>query len=209
MVGRLGRIKGWIRHRGSTAASPYLIVGLGNPGERYARNRHNIGFQCIDYLAGAHEIALRGKRSRALLGEGRIGSRRVLLAKPLTFVNDSGQAVARIARARRVPSERILVIHDDLDLALGRIRLRPGGGSGGHKGVASIVAELGTPRFARLRVGIGRPVQGDPTDYVLGDFDQGQEPVVKRVHRLAEGAVLCFLEEGIQKAMNSYNACRA
>jgi len=108
-----------------------------------------------------------------------------------------------------VPSERILVIHDDLDLALGRIRLRPGGGSGGHKGVASIVAELGTPRFARLRVGIGRPVQGDPTDYVLGDFDQGQELVVKRVHRLAEGAVLCFLEEGIQKAMNSYNACRA
>ncbi|HUV94778.1 MAG TPA: aminoacyl-tRNA hydrolase [Anaerolineae bacterium] len=206
MVGKLGRIKRWIHHRASRAASLYLIVGLGNPGERYGGNRHNIGFQCIDYMVGAHQIPLLGGRFKALLGEGKVGSRRVIAAKPLTFVNDSGKAVARIAKTRGVPVERILVIHDDLDLPLGRIRLRPGGGSGGHKGVDSIIAELGTPRFARVRVGIGRPARGDPTDYVLGDFDPDQEPIVERVYRLVERAVLCFLEEGIQKAMNSYNA---
>ena len=104
---------------------------------------------------------------------------------------------------------RILVIHDDLDLPLGRIRLRPGGSSGGHRGVDSIIAELGTRRFARVRVGIGRPTQGDPTDYVLGDFGRDQEPVVEEIYRLVERVVLCFLEEGIQKAMNTYNASRA
>ena len=208
MVGRLWRIKDRIHRRASSAPSPYLVVGLGNPGEKYSRNRHNIGFQCIDHLARSHQMALRGKRFKALLRQGQMGSRRVLMAKPLTFVNRSGKAVASIAKAHRVPVERILVIHDDLDLPLGTIRLRPGGSSSGHRGVDSIIAELGTRHFARLRVGIGRPVRGDASDYVLGDFGPDQRQVVEEICRLVDCAVLCFLEEGIHKAMNACNSRR-
>jgi len=184
-------------------------VGLGNPGEQHARNRHNVGFQCIDRLADAHGIRFRRRRFQAFLEKGRIGNRHVLVAKPLTFMNNSGRAVARITKAYGIALKRILIVHDDLDLALGRIRLRPGGSSGGHKGIDSIIAELGTSCFARLRVGIGRPTQGDPTDYVLSDFDCDQEPVIRDTYPLVARAVLCYLQEGIHKAMNAYNTPRA
>ena len=206
MIGML-RLDKHLLHREASSAPPlYLIVGLGNPGEEYARNRHNIGFQCIDHLAGARGIPFQLKRFNALLGEGQIGPRRVLMAKPLTFMNDSGKAVGNILRGYRIPLERVLVIHDDLDLPLGRIRLRASSGSGGHKGVTSIIAELGTRCFARLRVGIGRPTVGDSVQYVLSDFSADQQPVVKDIYPLVERAALCFLEEGIHEAMNAYNA---
>jgi len=208
MVGRLHQIKDWIHSHASSTPLLYLIVGLGNPGNKYARNRHNVGFQCIDHLAEAYQITLRKKRLRALVGQGQVGSRRVLVAKPLTFVNDSGRAVASIAKGHSIPAERILVIHDDLDLPLGRIRLRPSGSSGGHKGVNSIIADLGTCRFARLRVGIGRPPRGDAADYVLRNFGHDQQPIIEGIYQLVEAAVLCFLEEGIQKAMNTFNPSR-
>ncbi|MHB0856600.1 MAG: aminoacyl-tRNA hydrolase [Anaerolineae bacterium] len=183
-----------------------LIVGLGNPGREYAKTRHNVGYQSVDVLAEAHQIALAKKRFSAVLGEGSISGHRVILAKPLTFMNDSGRAVAPLARWYKIPPAQVLVIYDDLDLPLGRIRLRPGGGSGGHRGVASIIENLGTGEFPRLRVGIGRPELGDPVDYVLGAPTKDQEPAMLAALDLIQEIVPCFLEHGVQHAMNTYNA---
>lgn len=197
----------WSRlRRGPSAGdAPYLIVGLGNPGPRYERHRHNVGFQCLDRVARAYDIAVTRTRFRARIGEGRLAGRRVVLLKPQTFMNDSGLAVAPAARWYKVPPERILVIYDDLDLPLGRLRLRPGGSSGGHRGIESIIVELGRSDFARARVGIGRPEFGDPVDYVLNDFSREQEPIIEETRELVVRAVACFVEEGIREAMNAYN----
>jgi len=197
----------WPRRGGGKADNdgPFLIVGLGNPGPRYERNRHNIGFQCLDRLASEHHISVTRKRFRALVGEGQIAGRRAVLLKPQTFMNDSGLAVAPAVRWYNIPPERILVIYDDLDLPLGKLRLRPGGSSGGHHGIESIIAELGSPDFIRARVGIGRPERGDPVDYVLGDFGAEQEPVIEETRHLVARAVVSVLEEGIDAAMNRYN----
>ena len=183
-----------------------LIVGLGNPGPRYANNRHNVGFQCLDRLAQAHGLAFQRRENKALLARGQIAGVEVILAKPQTYVNLSGQAVERLARSYQVPLEDILVIYDDMDLPLGRIRLRPGGGAGGHKGVRSIIEHLGSRDFPRLRVGIGRPPgRMDPVDYVLGDFTPEERPVIEEAYEGAIAAVECWLREGIVAAMNRYN----
>jgi PTH1 family peptidyl-tRNA hydrolase len=142
---------------------PAMIVGLGNPGSDYANHRHNIGFRVVESLARAHDLRfVRHKGSKAQVAEGRIGERPVRLAKPQTFMNLSGQAVGRLSRAYDIPPARILVVYDDLDLPLGRLRLRPEGGSGGHKGIRSIIDTMGTQAFPRLRVGIDRP-PGSPS----------------------------------------------
>lgn len=192
---------------GSSPAGPlsHLIVGLGNPGPRYESNRHNIGFQCVDHLARLYGAEWQRSRFKATTADARIGPHRVLLVKPLTFMNDSGDAVAAASRWYKIPPERVLVIYDDLDLALARIRLRPGGSSGGHNGIASIIARLGTTEFPRLRIGIGRPTRGDPVDYVLNDFSRDQEPLVQGVYEVIDEIVRCFLNQGIREAMNSYN----
>jgi len=183
-----------------------LIVGLGNPGPRYANNRHNVGFQCLDRLAQAHGLAFQRRENKALLARGKIAGVEVLLAKPQTYVNLSGQAVERLARSYQVPLEDILVIYDDMDLPLGKIRLRPRGGAGGHKGVRSIIEHLGSRDFPRLRVGIGRPPgRMDPVDYVLGDFTPEERPVIEEAYERAIAAVECWLREGIVEAMNRYN----
>ena len=195
-----------LRNSQSSAKSPYLIVGLGNPGPEYAHNRHNIGFQCVDRLAQAYDVRLdRKKKHKALLGRGEVKGYSLILAKPLTFMNESGQAVQRISHWYRIPPERILVIHDDLDLPVGRMRLRPGGSSGGHKGVRSIIAELGTKAFARLRIGIGRPEWGEPADYVLSDFGAQQREVMNTMRDWVVELVPLLLEEGIEEAMNVFN----
>ena len=178
----------------------YLIVGLGNPGQKYAANRHNVGFQCVDELAVRHGLSWRQvMRFKSSLADGRIGAHRVLLVKPLTFMNDSGAAVGPLARYYKVPPERILIIYDDLDLPLGRLRLRPGGSSGGHNGINSLIAHLNTQEFPRLRIGIGRPTYGDPIDYVLGDFDRDQEPVIRTAREQVDEIVAAFLAEGIRE----------
>jgi len=126
-------------------------------------------------------------------------------AKPLTFMNDSGKAVGPLSRWYKIAPERILIIYDDLDLPLGKVRVRPGGSSGGHHGIESLIAQLNTQDFVRVRVGIGRPEQGDPIDYVLNDFGQEQTPVIEKAYDLVEQIVLCFLREGVKVAMNTYN----
>ncbi|HHH42430.1 MAG TPA: aminoacyl-tRNA hydrolase [Chloroflexi bacterium] len=184
----------------------WLIVGLGNPGRRYARHRHNIGFRCLDRLAARHGLTFDRVQNRALLATGRIADRAVVLAKPQTFMNESGRAVVPLVRAYHVPLERLLVIYDDLDLPPGTIRLRPEGGSGGHRGMRSIIEALGSQDFPRLRVGIGRPPgRMDPADYVLQDLSPEEEERFDRVCERVAEAIHCWLTEGIVLAMSRYN----
>jgi PTH1 family peptidyl-tRNA hydrolase len=183
----------------------YLIVGLGNPEKQHAGNRHNVGFQAVDLLAAKHGIRCTKKRFRALWGEGKIGTHRVILVKPQTYMNDSGVSVGPMSGVYRVRPDHILVIHDDLDLPLGKVRLRPGGSSGGHRGIISLIEQLGSPDFGRLRIGIGRPEQGDPVDYVLDDFTREQAPVIAQTLATLPDIVEMVLNEGLRQAMNRYN----
>ncbi len=183
-----------------------LIVGLGNPGPEYAGNRHNAGFQCLARFAERHGLRFSFYRFRASLAEGTVASRRVLLARPLTYMNESGQAVAPLVRRYGVPMAGLLIVYDDLDLPLGRIRLRAGGSSGGHRGLDSILRHLGTTEVPRLRLGIGRPAYGDPVDYVLSDWRPEERMVMDAAYDRASQAIDCFLEEGIVAAMNRFNA---
>ena len=194
-----------LRCRMAEPSTERLIVGLGNPGRRYAGNRHNVGFQCLDRLAEAWGMSFNRRKHKALLAQGEIASLRVLLAKPQTFMNLSGDTVGRMARFHKAPLESLLVIYDDLDLPVGSIRLRPEGGSGGHKGMKSITEHLGTNRFPRLRVGIGRPAHGDPMDYVLNDFAPDERITIDEVYERVVSAVELWLAEGIAAAMNIHN----
>ena len=184
-----------------------LVVGLGNPGSEYAQHRHNVGFQVLDALAQAHGLSFsREKLARAHTAQGRIGGRSVLLAKPQTFVNRSGQAVARLARWFKIPPQQMLVVYDELDLPLGRLRLRADGSSGGHNGMRSIIQALGSQDFPRLRFGIGRPPgQMDPADFVLHPFSKEEKEVVAVVLDQAVAAVETWLQEGITVAMDRFN----
>jgi len=183
-----------------------LIVGLGNPGREYADNRHNAGFQCLDRLAAAHGLSFTRRQARARVAQGNIAGRRVLLVKPQTFMNASGEAVGQLARFYKVAPEDVLVVYDDLDLPLGKIRLRPGGGAGGHRGMRSIIQHLGTEDFPRLRLGIGRPPGSmDPVDYVLSDFTADERAEMELTFERAVAAIECFLREGIEAAMNAFN----
>ena len=186
--------------------TPFLIVGLGNPGPRYHDNRHNVGFMVLDALGDVTDIPMRRFEFRALVGKGTLENESVILAKPQTFMNDSGQAVAPLMRFYKVPEQRLLVVHDDLDLPFGTLRLRPQGGAGGQRGMGSIMARLNSQEFARLRVGIGRPPgRMDPRDYVLHDFDPGEEGVIPEVLQRAIDAIRRFVSSGIEQAMNDFN----
>jgi PTH1 family peptidyl-tRNA hydrolase len=186
--------------------TPYLIVGLGNPGPRYHHNRHNVGFMVVDALADAAKIPIRRVEFRALVGKGEFSDERLILAKPQTFMNNSGQAVGALVRFYKIPVDHLLVVHDDLDLPFGTLRLRPRGGAGGQRGMASIMATLNTQDFARLRVGIGRPPgRMDPSDYVLHDFDPPEEEMLPALLSSAVDATRMFLQDGIERAMNEFN----
>lgn len=187
-----------------------LIVGLGNPGRGYMSNRHNVGFHCIDYLAKQHNISVRerGLRLRALLakyGTGEVAQTPVVLAKPRTYMNLSGRAVSRLVHRFGVPLEDLIVIYDDMDLPLGKIRIRAAGSAGGHKGMASIINSLKSEEFARIRFGIGRPETGDEASHVLSDFTAAERATVKEMLALAADATYCILSQGIESAMNRYN----
>ena len=184
-----------------------LIVGLGNPGSEYANHRHNVGFQIVEALAKLHGLSFaRQKKAKARVAEGQIGARPVLLAKPQTFMNLSGKTVQRLSREHDVPPESILVVCDDLDLPLGRLRIRPRGGSGGHKGLHSIIESLDSQDFARLRVGIDRPAGSlDPAEYVLQPFAEEDKAVVTESLERAVDAIETWLAEGIVAAMDRFN----
>ncbi|NQT30781.1 MAG: aminoacyl-tRNA hydrolase [Deltaproteobacteria bacterium] len=187
-----------------------LIVGLGNPGRAYAANRHNIGFICLRHFARALAIKFDRKKGLARIGTGAVAGSKVVLARPQTYMNNSGQSVSRLVRKFAVNPKDLLVIHDDLDLPLAKIRVSSGSGSGGHKGISSIIQELGTREFTRIRVGIGRPANPNPTEddiiaYVLSDFTPQEKQAINQIIPRVTEAILCLLAEGLEPAMNKYN----
>ncbi len=191
---------------GDTSLETYLIVGLGNPGKEYQKNRHNIGFMAVDEIAKMLGFENRKVKSKAIVMEGRYNNRKIILAKPQTFMNLSGNAVAPLSKFFKVPPENIIVIHDDLDLPPLTMRIRPGGGAGGQKGVASIIQNLGTQQFKRIRVGIGRPPgRMDPADYVLKNFTKQEETELPFLLSKIKDAVIDIMDSGIDIAMNKYN----
>jgi len=191
-----------------------LIVGLGNPGQGYANNRHNIGFICLSHFARTQGICFDKKQGRARIGTGEVAGNKIVVAKPQTYMNLSGESVSRLIKKFNISLDNLLVIHDDLDLPLGKIRIRYGGSSGGHKGIDSIINELGSQDFTHLRVGIGRPAKNEGTTefsddeiitYVLGDFTpEEKQTITQTIPRVSE-AIYYLLTEGLTAAMNRYN----
>ena len=183
-----------------------MIVGLGNPGREYRETRHNIGFMVVDEFARQHGIKLTRVQNKAITGSGLVFAQRIILVKPQTFMNLSGQAVSALMRYYKVKREDLIVSHDDVDLPFGVIRMRPGGGSAGQKGVASIIEALGTQEFPRLRMGIGRPPgYKDAADYVLQSFlPQEKDELINFLNKAVD-ALDCFVADGLEIAMNRFN----
>ncbi len=187
-------------------STAFLLVGLGNPGREYLWNRHNAGFMVIDRLAVRLNARGMKLQSRALVMTAAHDQHSLILAKPQTYMNLSGQSVQGLIHFYRLPLERVLVIYDELDLPFGVIRLRPAGGAGGHNGVASIIERLGRQDFPRLRIGIGRPPgRMEAADYVLRDFSREETALLSEVLDRAAEAALTFVAEGLEAAMNRFN----
>ena len=182
-----------------------MIVGLGNPGKRYDGTRHNVGFAVLDSLSRQLGLDIKKKKFGALLGEGVVGDKRLLLLKPMQFMNNSGQVVSTATGFYRLDKESLLVVTDDMALEPGRIRIRAGGSAGGHNGLGDIVAKLGGEEFARLRVGIGGSRAKAGADYVLSRPSEAERRLLDRSVERAVQAVICWLEEGIDVAMNKFN----
>lgn len=183
-----------------------LIVGLGNPGRDFRETRHNIGFMVVDRMAEKHGIKLTRVQNKAIIGSGLIGLTKVILAKPQTYMNLSGQAVSALARFYKIQSSDLIVAHDDVDLPFGVIRMRPGGGSAGQKGIASIINLMGTQEFARLRMGVGRPPgRMDAAAYVLQSFLSSEQDALSSFLNKAVEALTCYVNDGLEMAMNRFN----
>jgi len=186
--------------------SPYLIVGLGNKGKEYANNRHNIGFMAVDSLIKKHAISGMKVQGKAIVYTGRIGEQKVVIAKPQTYMNLSGESVKALVNFYKIPLEQVLVVHDDLDLPWGMLRMRPEGGTGGQNGIRSIIERLGTNVFSRLKIGIDRPPgRMDAAAYVLQDLSKAQNEELPAILEKAVSAIESWLETGILEAMNRHN----
>ncbi len=183
-----------------------IIAGLGNPGDQYRLTRHNMGFLVADALADDAGIAIQKKKFEALLGDGRLGDHRVLLVKPQTFMNLRGQSVRQVVDFYQKTAEDLIIVHDDLDLPFGTVRIKVGGGDGGHKGVRSLMDHLGNGAFTRVRLGIGKPPFRDDTEhYVLQPFPKADLEALAEVVRKACEAIREILDSGVRPAMNRYN----
>jgi len=189
-----------------TTLPPFLVVGLGNPGRQYRNNRHNIVFMLVDRMAGKQGVTFSRLESKALVTKADFQGQRLVLAKPQTFMNLSGQATASLVKFYKIPLENLLVAYDDVDLPFGYLRLRPGGGSAGQKGMESIIERLGTQDFPRLRLGIGRPPgRMEAAAYVLQDFSPADEPELSATLERGVQAALIYITQGLDAAMNQYN----
>ena len=183
----------------------YAIIGLGNPEGRYIGTRHNIGFQVLDYFSQVEGIEINKKKHNALIGEGFIDGKKVMLVKPQTYMNLSGESVLEIIRYYNIPLENILIIYDDIDLDVGRIRMRSKGSAGTHNGMRSIVDGLASNQISRLRIGIGRPERQDLSSFVLSKFTiQEKEELIEPIKK-AEKSIKVFISRGIEEAMNEFN----
>lgn len=185
----------------------FIIAGLGNPTKEYEGTRHNAGFMVLDSLADKLNTDLSEKKHKALCGRGVIGGEKVILLKPQTFMNSSGESIRAAADYYKIEPENILVVYDDITLAPGNLRIRAKGSAGGHNGIKSIIAHLGTQEFPRVRVGVGeKPPRMDLADYVLGHFSQGEKKIMEDAVKEAADAVCEIVTDGIDRAMNSHNA---
>jgi PTH1 family peptidyl-tRNA hydrolase len=184
----------------------YLLIGLGNPGSEYAKTRHNIGFEVIEKLSKDYNIPLDFKKHKAVCGKGVIEGEKVLLAQPQTYMNASGESVRELMDYYKVSEEEIIIVYDDITLAVGQLRVRPKGSAGGHNGIKSIIHNIGTQEFPRVRVGVGdKPKGWDLVDHVLGRFPKEEEPFVREGIERAAKACTTILLEGTEEAMNRFN----
>ena len=184
----------------------FIIAGLGNPSKEYNDTRHNIGFDAVTAISDAWRISVDKSENRALVGKGVYGAERILLAKPQTFMNLSGEAVGPLASYYRVEPEQVIILCDDINLPPGQLRIRAKGSAGGHNGLKSIIAHLGTENFIRVRIGVGEKPEGwDLADYVLGRFPKDQEPIMREALKDAVGACELIVTEGVEAAMQKYN----
>lgn len=186
------------------ARDRWLVIGLGNPGREYERSRHNIGFLVVDELARRHGVRVQERVAKSTTGRVRISDTELVLAKPQTMMNLSGLAAKALRAKFAVPLDRVLVVHDELDLPFGRIRIRREGSSAGNHGLDSLIASLGSPNFARIRVGIGRPL-GDGADYVLSPFTEQERSQLPEILTRATDAVLVAVGHGLDRAMTEFN----
>lgn len=184
----------------------YIIVGLGNPGDKYEKTRHNVGFNVIDLLAKEYSIDVSKIKHKALIGEGRVGTEKVILVKPMTYMNLSGESVADICNYYNIDLENLIVIYDDIDLDVGKIRIRKKGSGGTHNGMRSIVKCLGTTDFPRVRIGVSKPEPGrDLANFVLSRFNKEEEVDLKEGFDKAVKAIDCIIREDIDLSMNKFN----
>ena len=203
----------WLfRRRNQEVVKPAMaILGLGNPGPAYAHSRHNVGFMCIDHFAEANNIHWKGRKATLVWGEGQIpsdgGQYSILLAKPRTFMNRSGEAVKYLTSRWPLATQELLIIYDDMDIPLGKVRIRPGGSSASHKGIQSIIDALGTQEVPRIRVGIGglEDEEKDRIGYVLGDFLAEEKQILEGVVATVSEAILCVISDGTDAAMSQFN----
>ena len=184
----------------------YLIAGLGNPTREYEKTRHNVGFEAIDILADKAGTTVTEKKHKALYGKGYIGGQKVILAKPQTYMNLSGESIREIADFYKIEPENIIILSDDINLSEGQLRIRLKGSAGGHNGLKNIISHLGTQEFPRIRIGVGEKPRGmDLADYVLGRFPKEQQAVMEEAYRDAAEAACMMIEDGADAAMNHYN----
>jgi PTH1 family peptidyl-tRNA hydrolase len=183
----------------------YVIVGLGNPGKRYENTKHNIGFIALDLLAEKHGIKINSIKHKALVGEGRIADQKVILVKPQTYMNLSGNSVREVAAYYKVDLGNLIVVYDDVDLPMGRLRIRERGSAGTHNGMRSIIYDLQEDGFPRVRIGIGGEIRGRLADYVIGGFGKGERHRMEESISRAVNALECIITDGIGRAMNEFN----
>ena len=184
-----------------------LVVGLGNPGGSYTHSRHNVGFDCVDYMARKWGVRMAERRAKAVLGQGMLGERSLVVAKLRTFMNHSGEGVRYLLARFGASPAGLIIVYDEMDLPLGRIRVRAGGNAAGHRGLESIIVTVGTREFSRVRLGIGRPPKGtDGVEYVLGSFSQDDRRLVNEAIPRVADAVECLIREGADSAMNRFNS---
>lgn len=186
----------------------YLIVGLGNPGQEYKATRHNIGFDVIDIISSKYNIELNRKKFKGIYGEGRIKDEKVILLKPTTYMNLSGESIREIVDFYKISPENIIVAYDDISLHIGRLRVRAQGSAGGHNGIKSIISSIGTDSFPRVKVGVGGP-KDNLVSHVLGKFSNEERKVVDETLDMAAATVICILTEGVNSAMNKFNGFNA
>lgn len=183
----------------------YLIVGLGNPGVQYEKTRHNVGFEVIDLIASKYKISVSRIKFKGAYGEGIINGEKVILLKPQTYMNCSGESVGELSKFYKIPKENIIIIYDDMSLDIGRIRIRAKGSAGGHNGIKNIIAHLSTEEFPRIKIGVGQP-KGDWVNHVLGNFSKVEQEKLQKTYEAVIDTVECMISHGVDTAMNKFNS---